>query len=171
MNFHTLAPHACTHCIVMLVAPHALQKGSSAGRLALPSFRIDVLLFTCQICRRPGAQLRHASSGLRHRLCMVPSLCLRPHLLAVKPSCSCIMAQGRPQVVEALLSHPRVLCNIWSCLDLADRASLQVSDFYLHADLRWFVRRLPAVSDVRGRASSSDSSASTRSGHATTPTG
>ena len=79
---------------------------------------------------------------------------------------SCIGLQLGPSFID----HPRVLCNIWSFLDSVARTSFQVSDFYLHADLRWFVRGLPAIADVRGRANSSDSSTSTRSGHVTTPT-
>ena len=62
------------------------------------------------------------------------------------------MAQGRPQEVEELLSHPRALCNIWRFLDTASRVALQASDLNLHADLRWFALRLPPIVDTSARS-------------------
>ena len=72
------------------------------------------------------------------------------------------MAQARPPLLEAILSRHRPLLAIFAFLPIQDRQALQASDFYLHADIRWFLLRAPPLQDARGAGTASDSSTSTR---------
>ena len=72
------------------------------------------------------------------------------------------MAQARPPLLEAVLSRCRPLVTIFALLPVQDRQALQAADFYLHADIRWFLLRAPPLLDARGAGAASDSSTSTR---------
>ena len=73
-----------------------------------------------------------------------------------------VMAQARPVLLERVLSSSKPLLSIFSFLPISDRQALQSADFYLRADIRWFLLRAPPIADARGAGTSSDSSTSTR---------
>ena len=166
-----------------IAAPHGVEKRRAFFCKVYCSFTLHFLAQS--FAPLDTAQVLSASS----RPCLPPlglhspSLCLlrggasvsrteRPTWISTTVFCqhgcqqallsSIVMAQAREVLLESVFSNHRTLLSIFAYLPPLDRRAFQAADFYLHADIRWFLLRAPPVADARGTGSASDSSTSTR---------
>ena len=63
----------------------------------------------------------------------------------------------QPQWGSTYLLTPAAAEAMWPCLTTGERASLQAAEWWVHADLRWYIRGMAALPDLLHHSSSSSS--------------